>query len=369
MNRVVPACVPSYFHFAQQNGRRSASEEPGSGGQLIGGIDPCSALRFGGDDVIFLIQIKLRLFITGTIYMRKNIKKIDRLTVLQIRLYKYILKHYKSVLNASYFLFLILLTAFTVYYLWHEIVRDATMKNVLSSCALVVLSIVALTNFLVAYAFALYRERQLKGLKNMIVIDELTGVYNKRYFLSRLHNEILRARRYNHILSLVVLDIDHFKKLNDTYGHMCGDFILRAIAQIIRGQVRVVDAVCRFGGEEFVVICPETGVHETKTIAERIRKEIEIAKFSYHGKEIGATVSAGVNHLDPLKAKSEMTLFSGADKALYVAKNSGRNRVVIYSSLPANVTASLSKVKRREKVLKTNDKKEEKKKRDTQLSL
>jgi len=290
--------------------------------------------------------------------MRKNFKKVDRITVWQIKLYKYVLHHYKGMLAASYFLFLVLLACFTAYYLWHQIVGDPAIRRILSSCVITIVGIVALVNFLIAYSFALYRERQLKGLKNMIVIDELTGVYNKRYFLSRLHNEILRARRYNHIISLVVFDIDHFKKLNDTYGHMCGDFILRAIAQILRGQVRAVDAVCRFGGEEFVVICPETGVHETKTIAERIRKEIEIAKFSYHGKEIAVTVSAGVNHFDPLKAKSDSTLFSDADKALYVAKNNGRNRVVIYSSLSPDITASLAKVKRKEKILRANKRRE-----------
>ncbi|MBN1492951.1 MAG: GGDEF domain-containing protein [Candidatus Omnitrophica bacterium] len=281
--------------------------------------------------------------------MRKNLKKIDYFTVLRIRFYKFVLRHYRTMLRYSYRLLLVVVLIYTILIILRDVRTGTKAGVVIGSAGYFILSLTALTNFLIAFTFALYRERQLSSLKNMVVIDELTQLYNKRYFLSRLHNEIVRSRRYNHIVSLIVIDIDHFKKLNDTYGHICGDFMLRAIAKILKAQVRMVDAVCRFGGEEFVVICPETGAHEAKTIAERIRKQIEAYTFSFHEKTINVTISAGVNHFDPLKPKTEGSLFSGADKALYVAKNCGRNRVVIFSSLPSEVTASLREVKRKDK--------------------
>ncbi|MFC1809008.1 GGDEF domain-containing protein [Candidatus Omnitrophota bacterium] len=301
--------------------------------------------------------------------MRKNFLKKDRLAIARIRFYKFILKNYKVLLNYSYFVVILVLLSITSIYFSRRVAGDSVLRVIFSSIVISALALVAVANFLLAYAFALFRERQLKGLKNMIVVDELTRVFNKRYFLSKLHNEIVRSRRYNHILSLIVFDIDRFKKLNDTYGHMCGDFILHAVAQIIKSEVRVVDAVCRYGGEEFVVICPETGVHEAKTMAERIRKQIEFTKFSFHKKEIRVTISGGVNHFDPLKPKSEMTLFSGADKALYVAKNCGRNRIVIYSVLPQELTATLKDVKRKEKRMQGQKRPTTKKKTDKQLSF
>jgi diguanylate cyclase (GGDEF)-like protein/putative nucleotidyltransferase with HDIG domain len=160
-------------------------------------------------------------------------------------------------------------------------------------------------------------------------VDGVTEIYNHRYFQERLGAEMERATRYDRTLSVVMLDLDHFKAFNDTWGHQEGDKLLKWFAQTCAKCVRNIDVLARYGGEEFVVILPETEAAETMAVAERIRETTEKQSLLAFGKNRGVTVSAGVASF-PQHARSRHALILSADAALYSAKNKGRNRCVVY---------------------------------------
>jgi diguanylate cyclase (GGDEF)-like protein len=167
-------------------------------------------------------------------------------------------------------------------------------------------------------------------LKNLVFHDGLTGLYNHRYFQEILEKEVTRCRRYHSNLSLIMFDIDFFKKVNDTYGHPAGDQVLMYIAQTAESAVRTSDVVSRYGGEEFAVILPETDQGGMKVFAERLRRSIERITTVVDGKEIRVTISVGGATLMPeMPQISKKVLMETADKALYVSKKNGRNRVTI----------------------------------------
>lgn len=158
--------------------------------------------------------------------------------------------------------------------------------------------------------------------------DRLTGVWNHGYFQHQLTEEIKRAARFNRIVSLIMLDLDYFKKYNDSYGHVAGDKILKSVAKILRNTAREIDFIARYGGEEFVIILPETTKENSFMLAERMRKNIADSHRDNNGKTV--TVSCGVAGF-PEYAKDKEQLIDFADCALYAAKNSGRNRTCMYS--------------------------------------
>ncbi len=163
----------------------------------------------------------------------------------------------------------------------------------------------------------------------MAVTDALTGLHNRRYLDSHLATLFERAGSRGRPLSLLISDIDRFKPINDTHGHAAGDEVLRDFARRLRKNVRGIDLACRFGGEEFVVVMPDTDQEVAENVAERIRHEIESQPFSIGGgtQAVQVTVSIGVASMIPGK-DSVKTLIGRADAALYEAKNTGRNRVV-----------------------------------------
>jgi diguanylate cyclase len=153
--------------------------------------------------------------------------------------------------------------------------------------------------------------------------DALTGIPNRMAFDERINSEYQRWQRYNNKLTLCLVDIDKFKNVNDTYGHKAGDIVLRTIAEKCASKVRKSDFFCRYGGEEFALILPETGLSAAITVAETIRESIEQCSFQYGDKSVGITISCG---LAEVKGKDSLdTVFKRADKALYKAKDSGRN--------------------------------------------
>jgi diguanylate cyclase (GGDEF)-like protein len=156
--------------------------------------------------------------------------------------------------------------------------------------------------------------------------DGLTGANNKRTFEEELQREFHRFLRYGRPLVLVMLDIDHFKKVNDTYGHLAGDRVLSEIGRLIGGAVRSEDMFCRYGGEEFALLLPETELTEGVRFTERLRADVEAARFEFDGMTIPVTISGGV-----AMASSEMSgpdrFVAAADELLYAAKRNGRNRV------------------------------------------
>ncbi len=170
------------------------------------------------------------------------------------------------------------------------------------------------------------RIRMMEKLQKLAITDGLTRLYNSRSFYSQLELEIDRIKRYQHPLTLLLLDIDHFKGYNDTYGHLEGDKVLVRFSQIIRSCLRTNDSAYRYGGEEFTVILPETAGEEAHTVAQRIRAALEAEPFSPRdGEVVTVTISIGVTEYSP---KEELSTFiQRADQAMYHSKRSGRNKV------------------------------------------
>jgi diguanylate cyclase (GGDEF)-like protein len=161
-------------------------------------------------------------------------------------------------------------------------------------------------------------------------IDSLTELYNRRFFDDELSKEIARANRYNTLVSILFLDIDDFKQINDTYGHLAGDRVLQVVARTMSTEKRIEDVAARYGGEEFVIISPETGKANTLVLAERIRQRIEEMQIDYEGRPIRLTISGGLASY-PLDAPDGLTLIKYADRALYRAKACGKNNISLFS--------------------------------------
>lgn len=165
--------------------------------------------------------------------------------------------------------------------------------------------------------------------RHMSLTDGLTGLYNRRHFDSMVEREFLRSKRYDGDLSLAIVDIDFFKKINDKYGHLCGDYVLKEVAYMILDNFRKTDLVFRYGGEEFVVLLTETDINGSVVPLERLRKRIEEYPFKFNGEGLKLTISIGV--ADNL-VESTQELIDNADKALYEAKGGGRNRVIVFNN-------------------------------------
>ncbi len=167
-------------------------------------------------------------------------------------------------------------------------------------------------------------------LERLSVTDRLTEMYNHGYFQQRLEEEVGRASRFGHRLSLIMLDIDDFKKFNDTYGHPRGDKVLQAVSDIIKQNLREIDVAARYGGEEFVVVLPETESEGAAAVAERIREDV--TKYEFIGGDdippVHKSVSIGVATF-PYHADTHIKLIEAADKAMYAAKRQGKNKVVV----------------------------------------
>ncbi|OIP40158.1 MAG: GGDEF domain-containing protein [Deltaproteobacteria bacterium CG2_30_63_29] len=172
----------------------------------------------------------------------------------------------------------------------------------------------------------------------LTTIDGMTQVFNKRYFMEEIEREMSRSLRYGRNMALVMLDLDHFKLVNDTYGHLAGDFVLKQVAQHINRNIRRDDSLARYGGEEFALICPETDKPHAVQLTEKLRAQIEEQTFTFDGVRIPVTVSAGIADLEEYIHRSEHDPTTGdvrifdfiklSDDRLYAAKRLGRNVAV-----------------------------------------
>ncbi|HEX3904580.1 MAG TPA: GGDEF domain-containing protein [Polyangia bacterium] len=160
--------------------------------------------------------------------------------------------------------------------------------------------------------------------------DGLTKAFNKKYFTDRLESELTFALRHGSPLVLVMFDIDHFKKVNDTHGHQAGDLVLSEISTLLTSALRAEDVFARYGGEEFAVICRGTDLTQASIVGERMRKAVEKHRFVHEGTPIPVTISVGIASLPDPAIKDAADLISRADKALYQSKHGGRNRVTIH---------------------------------------
>ena len=163
----------------------------------------------------------------------------------------------------------------------------------------------------------------------MSVLDGLTGLYNRRQLEISLEQEYNRTKRHPSDFSLAILDIDFFKKVNDTYGHQYGDYVLKTVADLMKAAFRKTDLLYRYGGEEMVIIMPETNIEGAIIPVQRLRRTVEEYDFEYNGVKSRVTVSIGLT-MNYQEFNSPTEMLKSADEALYRAKESGRNRVVLH---------------------------------------
>jgi diguanylate cyclase (GGDEF)-like protein len=236
--------------------------------------------------------------------------------------------HYRSVFAITLFsvLMSVMITGVIMTVFWWE-GKDVLLKSLLVGA--IVPGIVAplASNFVVKLLFEL--EDLQTQLLEMVNRDPLTKLYSRRYLLDCLEIESTRALRLNEPMSLLILDVDNFKSINDRYGHGNGDIVLQEIAQVCESTLRPYDVIARFGGEEFVVLLPNTSLPEACTVAERIRENVAVTTIELtSGESIRSTISIGISHFIPPDPKC-INLLSRADKGLYKAKNNGRNQWAI----------------------------------------
>lgn len=167
-----------------------------------------------------------------------------------------------------------------------------------------------------------------QGLQQLSATDELTGAYNRRHLLQRIREEFSESNRHERAMSFILFDIDHFKSVNDNYGHLAGDAVLKNLAEVVRQSTRQEDVLARYGGEEFAILLPTTPREIAITLAERIRQSVASKPFAHENLTLQVTISLGVAGIPDDAVEDIEDLIEAADRRLYVAKNSGRNRTV-----------------------------------------
>ncbi len=181
-------------------------------------------------------------------------------------------------------------------------------------------------------------EQALQRIEELAMRDELTGVFNRRYLMETISNEKLRCDRTGAVFTICILDVDHFKQVNDTYGHLAGDAVLQAIAGAASGAMRQTDYFGRYGGEEFALVLTNTMVDGATITAERVRARVEALRFAEISDALRVTVSIGI--ADSRFNEDTALTFKRADEALYKAKQTGRNRCIIAAPAPASMAGA-----------------------------
>jgi len=173
------------------------------------------------------------------------------------------------------------------------------------------------------------RAVELERTRRLVKLDSLTGLYNHRFFQDRLTEEIRRSERYERSLSLLLMDIDHFKEVNDTHGHPAGDSVLRVVSRLLLESSRVEDIVARYGGEEFAVILPETTSAGAEIFASRVQRDFESSRIVERELPRGIKITVSIGVADSKRGCTSAALLEAADQALYRAKREGRNRICV----------------------------------------
>ena len=176
------------------------------------------------------------------------------------------------------------------------------------------------------------QKKQIEQLKEQVTRDGMTNLYNYQAFKDLLEKELLRTNRYDVDTSLIIADLDHFKKVNDNYGHLAGDHVLRVVAECLKITLRQTDIIARYGGEEFAIILTETSSEKATLTAKRLNEEIKALAIDFEGQKISISISIGIATPMPGENISEFDLIKRADIALYMAKNSGRDRFCVFEA-------------------------------------
>ncbi|WKB55348.1 GGDEF domain-containing protein [Eleftheria terrae] len=210
------------------------------------------------------------------------------------------------------------------------VLAGRALPPALFATAVCVLSVAPVTGYVILKLLYELEASRLR-IRQLAITDELTDSFNRRHFVELGEAELLRARRYGTPLALILLDADHFKQVNDTHGHQCGDVLLREISLACRATLRSTDLLARFGGEELVVLLPQTDLAGALAMAERMRDQVAGLSLAWRGRTVEVTVSLGVAALRP-ETPTLDALVHEADVALYEAKRGGRNRVCVASA-------------------------------------
>ncbi len=181
------------------------------------------------------------------------------------------------------------------------------------------------------FILGIKRATLYRGVQELAIIDGLTSAFNRRHYLERFREEMERSIKFNYIFSCLMIDIDYFKDFNDRYGHIVGDAILRELSRTIQENIRQIDLMCRYGGEEFSLVLSETDKDAARLAAERIRQAIQDQSIRVYDEELKITVSIGISSF-PGDGKDIEMLIDKADSALYQAKQAGRNKVCLYEA-------------------------------------
>jgi diguanylate cyclase (GGDEF)-like protein len=208
-----------------------------------------------------------------------------------------------------------------------RIIKNYNVRHYRVSCSQLLSSQQKILGYMLSLIDVTELVETMAELTELASVDTLTRTHTRRYFIERTELEFARAKRHSHPLSFIILDLDYFKKINDKHGHMAGDAMLKEIADICKTKVRSTDLLGRFGGEEFMILLPETNLESALYVAERIRKKIQETEFEYDGNKMKITASLGVTGTDKITCESFDTFLHCADKALYRAKDNGRNKI------------------------------------------
>ena len=181
---------------------------------------------------------------------------------------------------------------------------------------------------------------EVQELRQQVITDPLTGLFNVRHFRASLDHELERTRRTGMVTALIMIDLDHFKRINDEYGHESGNRVLEAVAELLNQQTRRLDICCRYGGEEFAVILPSTELMLAKQVAERFRQALESMSIELSEGHIQVTASLGIAMADQRQEITGKALVALADACLYESKSQGRNRVTVHLPKPSESRVS-----------------------------
>lgn len=274
---------------------------------------------------IVAVLLKISLVLFGALFLALGLVPVRKLT---LHLEAGALKNKWNVLSGLIVLFIV----GYVFYIFDFLLQEEYVDD-LNLIVPIVFFFGAIFVFLVGkLAFQTAKDiKKIAALQHESITDGLMGINNRRYFDQSICNEIKIANRYNLNLSLILLDIDKFKDVNDKHGHLSGDEVLKNLANALINIVRESDILCRYGGEEIAIICPNTSEEDATVLAERLRKIIEnsVLCLSFATQEeIKITISAGVSSIQKDYSCEKQKLIEKADAALYKAKQSGRNKVV-----------------------------------------